>query len=94
MENPFFNSKSIKIVVVNKGEGYFEMTCPHLSSPSSSGSTPISYRKLSAHIKRGIVFIVPPGHPLITVASKDHNLELLVFETNARDNKRFPLAGK
>lgn len=74
MENPFFNSKLIKIMVVNKGESYFEMTCPHLSSSSSSGGIPISYRKVNAHIERGTVFIVPPGHPLITVASKDYNI--------------------
>ncbi|KAL8089467.1 vicilin Cor a 11.0101-like [Apium graveolens] len=94
MENPFFNSKSINIGVVNKGEGYFEMACPHLSSGSSSRGTPISYRNVNAHVKRGSVYIVPPGHPVITVASKDQNLELLVFQINARDNKRFPLAGK
>lgn len=88
MENPFFNSKSINIGVVREGEGYFEMACPHLSSNS-----PIRYRKVNAHLKRGSVHIVPPGHPLITVASKDQNLELLVFQINARDNQRFPLAG-
>lgn len=93
MENPFFNSKSINIGVVKEGKGYFEMACPHLSSDSSSGGAPVSYRNVNAHVKRGSVYIVPPGHPVITVASKDQNLELLVFQINARDNKRFPLAG-
>lgn len=93
MEIPFFNSKSINIGVVREGEGYFEMACPHLSSGSSSGGTPIGYRKVNAHLKRGSVHIVPPGHPLITVAAKDRNLELLVFQINVRDNNRIPLAG-
>ncbi|WOG87369.1 hypothetical protein DCAR_0206593 [Daucus carota subsp. sativus] len=94
MENPFYNSKSINIGVVNRGAGYLEMACPHLSSHSSSGGAPISYRKVNAHVKQGTVYIVPPDHPVIIVASKDQNLELVVFQINARDNKRFSLAGK
>lgn len=93
MENPFYNSKSINIGVVNRGAGYLEMACPHLSSHSSSGGAPISYRKVNAHVKQGTVYIVPPDHPVIIVASKDQNLELVVFQINARDNKRFSLAG-
>ncbi|KAI7987518.1 63 kDa globulin-like protein [Camellia lanceoleosa] len=42
---------------------------------------------------RGVVFIVPPGHPVITIASKNQNLQIVCFDVNALNNEKFPLAG-
>ncbi|KAA8543268.1 hypothetical protein F0562_021237 [Nyssa sinensis] len=96
MEAPFYNSRATKISVVVEGEGYFEMACPHLSSSESGGqgkSSP-SYRRVSGRLRRGTVLVVPAGHPIVRVASSNQNLELLCFEINARDNEKYPLAGR
>ncbi|KAF5204606.1 Conglutin beta [Thalictrum thalictroides] len=105
MIGPYYNSRSIKItMVVNGNNGRFEMACPHLSqqqgqqgsqqeeSREQRGKT--SYQKVSGLIRRGDVYVTPAGHPLVAVASKDENLELLCFEINARYNHRYQLAGK
>ncbi|XVE77813.1 hypothetical protein DITRI_Ditri13aG0092600 [Diplodiscus trichospermus] len=99
----YYNSKATKIAIVVKGEGYFEMACPHVSSSDeqsqdsrSSGrkkSGP-SYQKISSRLRPDTVFIVPGGHPFVTVASRNKNLEILCFEVNIENNIRYPLAGK
>ncbi|KAE8009754.1 hypothetical protein FH972_006172 [Carpinus fangiana] len=88
MAGPYYNSRATKISVVVEGEGFFEMACPHLSS--SSGS----YQKVSARLRRGVVFVAPAGHPVAVIASQNNNLQVLCFEVNAHGNSRFPLAGK
>ncbi|KAI7991629.1 Vicilin-like antimicrobial peptides 2-2 [Camellia lanceoleosa] len=85
MTAPYYNSRATKIAVVTNGEGYFEMACPHLSSLEFGAKWPLS---------RGVVFIVPPGHPVITVASKNQNLQIVYFDVNALNNEKFPLAGR
>jgi mannose-6-phosphate isomerase-like protein (cupin superfamily) len=87
MAGPYYNSRATKISVVVEGEGFFEMACPHLSS--SSGS----YQKVSARLRRGMVFVAPAGHPVAVIASQNNNLQVLCFEVNAHGNSRFPLAG-
>ncbi|KAK9281489.1 hypothetical protein L1049_004392 [Liquidambar formosana] len=105
MEAPFFNSKATKISLVIDGDGYYEMACPHLSSSQSGeqhygggGSEERQsgprYQKVSAQLRRGVVFIVPAGHPVVAVASNNQNLQIVCFEINARGNERYPLAGK
>ncbi|XVF32540.1 hypothetical protein REPUB_Repub17cG0091200 [Reevesia pubescens] len=102
----YYNSRATKIAIVVNGEGYFEMACPHVSSKSttyqqsqdsrSSGrkkSGP-SYQKISSRLRPDTVFIVPAGHPFVTVASRNKNLEILCFEVNIQNNIRYPLAGK
>ncbi|XWS31546.1 hypothetical protein CRYUN_Cryun23aG0085500 [Craigia yunnanensis] len=101
----YYNSMATKIAIVVEGEGYFEMACPHVSSKSgdqqsqdsrSSGrkkSGP-SYQKISSRLRPDTVFIVPAGHPFVTVASRNKNLEILCFEVNIKNNIRYPLAGK
>lgn len=101
MSGPFYNSKSTLIAIIVKGEGYLEMACPHVSDEESSyedkqsgsGSSP-SYQKINSRLRTDTVFVVPPGHPFVTVASKNDNLELACFEVNAEGNVRYPLAGK
>ena len=110
MMGPFYNSRATKIAIVTNGQGYFEMACPHLSSsefsggkgsqhggggsPRHQGKTGPSYQKVRAQLRQGVVYIVPAGHPIITVASNDQNLEIVYFDINAKNNKKFFLAGK
>ncbi|XVE73094.1 hypothetical protein DITRI_Ditri11bG0090100 [Diplodiscus trichospermus] len=89
----YYNSRATKMAIVVAGEGYFEMACPRVSSKSSdqqsqdtrsSGrkkSGP-SYQKISSSLRPDTVFIVPAGHPFVTVASGNNNLEILCFEGN------------
>ncbi|KAM7527208.1 hypothetical protein LguiB_030618 [Lonicera macranthoides] len=103
MAGPYYNSEAIKISVVIDGEGELEMACPHLSGGSqesqrgrgrgSSQGSP-SYQKVRARLRRGTVFIVPAGHPAVTIASQNQNLQVVCFKVNARNNQQFPLAGK
>ena len=104
MMGPFYNSRATKIAIVTKGQGYFEMACPHLSSSEfgggkesqheHQGKTGPRYQKVRAQLKRGMVYVVPAGHPIITVASNDQHLEIVCFDINAKNNKKFFLAGK
>ena len=104
MMGPFYNSRATKIAIVTNGQGYFEMACPHLSSSEfgggkesqhgHQGKTGPSYQKVRARLRRGMVYVVPAGHPIITVASNDQNLEIVCFDINAKNNKKFFLAGK
>ncbi|CAN0898140.1 Vicilin Pis v 3.0101 [Linum grandiflorum] len=98
MAGPFYNSKATKIAYVVDGEGYLEMACPHVSSSRGSESQQQghgqTYGKVSSKLARGIVFIVPAGHPVAVVASANKDLQVLCFEVNAQGNFRFPLAGK
>ncbi|CAL5436954.1 unnamed protein product [Camellia sinensis] len=103
MTAPYYNSRATKIAVVTNGDGYFEMACPHLSSlefggsSSSRGSHPQQrrssgprYQKVSGRLSRGVVFIIP----VVTVASKNQNLQIVCFDVNALNNEKFPLAGR
>jgi Cupin len=51
------------------------------------------YRRVRAHVSLGTVFIVPPGHPVVEVASRDQNLQTICFEIRADRNERIFLAG-
>lgn len=110
MITPYYNSRATKIAIVTNGEGYFEMACPHLSSSEFGGEgsegrqhggghrrqgrTSPSYHKVRAQLRRGMVYVIPAGHPVITVASNNQNLEILSFYVNARNNEKFLLAGR
>lgn len=107
MHTPFYNSRVTKIAVVVNGKGYFEMACPHVSKSGheqhhrsgksgrgKESKTPVHYEKINSELRQGSVFVVPPGHPFVTVASEDENLEVICFEINADNNHKFPLAGK
>ncbi|KAK6937561.1 Cupin 1, partial [Dillenia turbinata] len=102
MQAPFYNSRATKLAVVVKGEGYFEMTCPHLSSSQSEREMDthhhheeekrVSYQKVRSPLMRCTVVVVPAGHPIAVVASQDQNLEIVCFEINAEDNEKYSLA--
>lgn len=108
MTAPLYNSRATKIAFVIDGEGCFEMACPHLSSGSSSeqyghgqGSRSSMqkqkkskrYQRVSGRLTRGVVFIVPAGHPYSLVASPSNNLEVVCFEVDSEGNIKYPLAG-
>ncbi|KAL3742597.1 hypothetical protein ACJRO7_017984 [Eucalyptus globulus] len=103
MIGPYYNSRATKISFVTEGEGYLEMACPHLSSSRSKhsrhhqqqgGGGGQTYQKVRAQLRRGTAFIVPAGHPVAAIASKNSNLQIACFEVNAENNVRYPLAGK
>lgn len=96
MVGPIYNSRATKIAVVVQGEGYFEMACPHLASKfTSSHETRIgsSYQKVRSKLRRGMVLVIPPGHPFVGVTSTNQNLQIVGFNVNTRDNEIVPLAG-
>lgn len=110
MHTPYYNSRATKIAVVLNGKGYFEMACPHVSKSGhkqqqhhrhseksrrgEEETSPVHYEKINSELREGSVFVVPPGHPFVTVASEDENLEVICFEINAENNHKFPLAGQ
>nr|KYP43321.1 Sucrose-binding protein [Cajanus cajan] len=96
MSTIHYNSHATKIALVINGTGHLQIACPHLASKSESEhekSSP-SYHSISSNLKPGTVFVVPPGHPFVTMASRKENLLIICFEINARENKKFTFAGK
>lgn len=98
MSTIYYNTNANKIALVIDGEGEFEMACPHMSSSSSHSkqrrSSSTSYQKINARLRPGTVFVVPAGHPFVTIASKNNNLKIVCFEVNAQRNKKLAFAGK
>ncbi|CAJ1969345.1 unnamed protein product [Sphenostylis stenocarpa] len=91
-----YNSHATKIALVINGTGHVQIACPHISSRSYSKhekSSP-SYHRISAALKPRSVFVVPPGHPFVLFSSRKENLQIICFEINARDNKKFTFSGK
>ncbi|XP_074316176.1 vicilin Cor a 11.0101-like [Silene latifolia] len=64
------------------------------SRRGEESETPVHYEKIHSELRPGTVFIVPPGHPYVTFASPNDNLEIVCFEINAENNQKFPLAGQ
>lgn len=101
---PHYNSKATTIVLVVEGRGRFEMGGP-LSSRWSQESqreqkeeeeeeeSSEELQKISANLSPGVVFIIPPGHPIALVASPNEKLLTVGFSLNARNNQRNFLAG-
>jgi len=100
---PFYNSKATKIAIVTNGRGYFEMACPHLASQQQERGEEQRgereeeqgrYKKVRSQVSENTVFVVPPGHPVAIVASREQNLEVVCFEVNAEGNRRTFVAGR
>ncbi|MCL7042585.1 hypothetical protein MKW94_026608 [Papaver nudicaule] len=104
MMAPFYNSKSSRFVMVVKGQGYFEMACPHISKTQQRGERTeeqeeteqqgVHYERISAQLRSGTAFVIPASHPTTIVASKNQNLQMVVFGINVRDNHKNFLAGR
>ncbi|KAK7277625.1 hypothetical protein RJT34_22640 [Clitoria ternatea] len=93
MTTVYYNTHATKIAVVKDGEGHFEMSCPHVSDSKSKRGR-VSYHRISGNLKPGMVFVVPAGHPFVTISSKRNNLQIICFEVNATGNKKLTFAGK
>ncbi|KAL7204506.1 hypothetical protein ACSBR2_017558 [Camellia fascicularis] len=89
MTAPYYNSRATKIAVRQQQRKARGGRGSHQQQRRSSGP---SYQKVSGRLSRGVVFIVPPGHPVITIASKNQNLQIVCFDVNALNNEKFPLA--
>jgi hypothetical protein len=44
-------------------------------------------------VSRGTAFVVPVGHPVVEVASRGSNLQIVCFEVQANKNEKVYLAG-
>nr|ACB05815.1 conglutin beta [Lupinus angustifolius] len=94
---PHYNSKAIFIVVVDEGEGNYELVGirdqqrqqDEQEEEYEQGEEEV--RRYSDKLSKGDVFIIPAGHPLSINASS--NLRLLGFGINANENQRNFLAG-
>lgn len=53
-----------------------------------------TYQKIRGRLRRGVVFVVPAGHPFSVFASNNQNLQIVCFEANAFGNTKYLLAGK
>lgn len=51
------------------------------------------YERIRTQVNEGDVYAVPPGVPIVQIASSSQNLEVLCFETRAERNQRIFLAG-
>ncbi|RCV41579.1 hypothetical protein SETIT_9G148000v2 [Setaria italica] len=51
------------------------------------------YHTIRARVSRGTAFVVPVGHPVVEVASRGSNLQIVYFEIHADKNERVFLAG-
>ncbi|KAI3875874.1 hypothetical protein MKW92_042048 [Papaver armeniacum] len=104
MMAPFYNTKSSRFVMVVKGQGYFEMACPHISKTQQRGQRTqeqeeteqegVHYQRISAQLRPRTAFVIPAGHPTTIIASKNENLQMVVYGINVRDNQKNFLAGK
>ncbi|XP_010938562.1 vicilin Cor a 11.0101 [Elaeis guineensis] len=87
MMAPHYNSMATLAALVVEGEGYFEMACPHIEQ----GGT--HYQAVRSQVSPGSVFMIPAGHPVVAVASRDENLQVLFLGMNAKHNRVHFLAG-
>ncbi|KAJ8630558.1 hypothetical protein MRB53_023881 [Persea americana] len=53
----------------------------------------VSYQEVRAKLSPGDVYVVPAGHPFVTVADEGQDLRIVCFEINAEDNIKYMLAG-
>jgi hypothetical protein len=51
------------------------------------------YHTIRARVSRGTAFVVPVGHPVVEVASRGSNLQIVCFEIRADKNEKVFLAG-
>ncbi|KAK4478107.1 hypothetical protein RD792_017372 [Penstemon davidsonii] len=97
---PYYNSKSTRLVFVVGGSGQFEMACPHIASQSQwrkerqETRSDVHYEKVSARLSVGDAFIIPAGHPISIISSKDSKLQLAGFGIKASFNQKYFLAGR
>lgn len=84
MLGPFFNTRATQVAVVLEGEGWLEMGCPKNN-----------YQTVRSKLKTGMVIVIPPGYPYVSVATSNpsKSLQFGWFDINGRGNERVTLAG-
>ncbi|XP_019433022.1 PREDICTED: conglutin beta 4 [Lupinus angustifolius] len=85
---PHYNSKAIFVVLVDEGEGNYELVGIRDQQRQQDEQ---EVRRYSARLSEGDIFVIPAGHPISINASS--NLRLLGFGINADENQRNFLAG-
>ncbi|XP_019439203.1 PREDICTED: LOW QUALITY PROTEIN: conglutin beta 7-like [Lupinus angustifolius] len=90
---PHYNSKAIFIVVVDEGEGNYELVGirDQQRQQDEQEEEEEEVRRYSARLSEGDIFVIPAGYPISVNASS--NLRLLGFGINANENQRNFLAG-
>ncbi|CAL4943541.1 unnamed protein product [Urochloa decumbens] len=73
-----------------RSEGGSESESESESEEEQAGQ---GYRTIRARVSRGTAFVVPVGHPVVHVASRGSNLQIVCFEIRAEKNERVFLAG-
>ncbi|KAL5975483.1 hypothetical protein ACLOJK_019805 [Asimina triloba] len=58
------------------------------------GEGRIRYETVRSDLSPNTVYVAPPGHPVITVASGDENLQILLIHIYSRGNRRHYFAGR
>ncbi|OIW13148.1 hypothetical protein TanjilG_15052 [Lupinus angustifolius] len=87
---PHYNSKAIFVVVVDKGEGNYELVGIRDQERQQDEQEQEEVRRYNAKLSEGDIFVIPAGHPISINASS--NLRLLGFGINANENQRNFLA--
>lgn len=94
---PQYSNRGTKVALVVAGSGYVEIASPNLSNSSgeqrNEQEESISYKRHSAHVKHGQAFAVLAGYPFVVVADQGQDLQLVFFEINTKNIKRYLLAG-
>ncbi|XP_019434389.1 PREDICTED: conglutin beta 2 [Lupinus angustifolius] len=88
---PHYNSKAIFVVVVDEGEGNYELVGIRDQERQQDEQEQEEVRRYNAKLSEGDIFVIPAGHPISINASS--NLRLLGFGINADENQRNFLAG-
>ncbi|KAL6894519.1 hypothetical protein ACP4OV_008617 [Aristida adscensionis] len=63
------------------------------SEEEEQGEAGQGYQTIRARLTRGTAFVVPVGHPVVEVASRESNLQIVCFEVRAERNEKVYLAG-
>ncbi|XP_019459007.1 PREDICTED: conglutin beta 5 [Lupinus angustifolius] len=88
---PHYNSKAIFVIVVDEGEGNYELVGIRNQQRQQDEQEVEEVRSYNARLSEGDILVIPAGHPLSINASS--NLRLLGFGINADENQRNFLAG-
>ncbi|KAE9612198.1 hypothetical protein Lal_00022198 [Lupinus albus] len=90
---PHYNSKAIYVVVVDEGEGNYELVGirDQQRQQDEQEEKEEEVIRYSARLSEGDIFVIPAGYPISINASS--NLRLLGFGINADENQRNFLAG-
>ncbi|KAJ0966397.1 hypothetical protein J5N97_027535 [Dioscorea zingiberensis] len=88
-----YNTEGTKIAYVMRGRGYFEMACPHISSQKHQRERE-QYQSVRSELSPGKVIVIPAGHPIASIASRDEGLQILCFGIRAENNQKIFLSGK